>query len=301
MPRLVEATDAQKRARDEVTASAWGRLLTPAQFLAREATLRAHPFAREAMRTWLWLGDDGRVCSSCETFEVRARRRRVEGRAFVVASVFTEPDLRGRGFAGALLDALAARLTGPGALALALFSEVGAQLYERVGFVAQPSWDVVFPVETSVLPMATWTPETGAPPPGPAQGEDVELLLGEAQCDWHVKRERFYAEALGRPSPAGHRLRRGTSTLAIAAAFQPNELHVLWYDFRDERDVEPMLDEARRVAGACGLDAVRLWETAPFPLPPQAKRVRRDDELPMLRPLDGGAAGWTNIARGLWA
>ena len=72
MPRLVEADDAQKRARDELTASAWGKGLSSAQFLAREAALRAHPFAREAMRTWLWV-DGGQVCCSCETFEVRAR------------------------------------------------------------------------------------------------------------------------------------------------------------------------------------------------------------------------------------
>lgn len=300
MPRLVEATDAQKRARDVVTASAWGRLLTPTQFLEREVTLRAHPFAVAAMRTWLWVEGDA-VCSSCETFEVRARRGAVEGRAWLVASVFTEPHLRGRGFARALLDALARELSGPGALALALFSEVGAPLYERAGFVGQPSWDVVLPVETSVLPVATWRTDAPGPMAAPPAGPDVELDLSGAQCAWHVERERFYAAALRRPAPKGHLLVRGSSALAVAASFQTNELHVLWYDFRDEAEVEPMLREACAVAGACGLDAVRLWETTPFPVPPGGARVSRDDELPMVRPLDGGAARWTRIARGLWA
>ncbi|MBL8923197.1 MAG: GNAT family N-acetyltransferase [Myxococcaceae bacterium] len=300
MPRLVVATEAQRRARDVLTASAWGRLLRPAQFLDREVTLRAHPFAVEAMRTWLWVEGD-EVCCSCETFEVRARRGPVEGRAWLVASVFTEPRLRGRGFARSMLDALALTLTGPGALALALFSEVGAPLYERAGFVAQPTWDVVLPAETSVLPTDTWRTISAGPAFPPAGDGELELILSDAQCAWHVERERFYAKALGRPAPTGHLLVRGSSSLAAAASFQTNELHVLWYDFQDDGEAESMLREACAVAGACGLGAVRVWETTRFPVPSGGARRSRDDELPMVRPLDGGAARWTRIARGLWA
>lgn len=300
MPRLVEADDAQKRARDELTASAWGKGLSSAQFLAREAALRAHPFAREAMRTWLWV-DGGQVCCSCETFEVRARRSAAEGRAWVVASVFTEPALRNRGFAAALLDAVATHLSGPDALALTLFSEVGARVYERAGFVAQPSWDVVLPMDTSVLPTATWTGDARAPAVAPSASGGLELLVSPAQCDWHLERERFYSAALRRKAPLGHTLVRGPSTLVVTASFQTNELHVLWYDFQREADVEPMLMEARAVAGACGLSLVRVWETTPFSLPGGARRVARDDELPMVRPLDGGEARWTRIERGSWA
>lgn len=303
MPRLVEATEAQKVARDALTASAWGRHLTVPQFLAREAALRVHPFAQRAMRTWLWV-EDGAVRCSCETFEVAARRGDVSGRAFLIASVFTEPALRGRGFAVAMLNALCAQLTGPGVLAAALFSEVGAGLYERCGFVAQPAWEVVLPVETSKLPLDTSTSPDARPiagPPRRASSSGLSLELSSAQCDWHVERERFYAGALGRPAPGRHLLTHGASSLALTASFQRNELHVLWYDFRDERDVAVLLREAAEVAARCGLNGVHVWETEAFPLPPAATRVAMTGELPMIRPLDGGPATWSGIARGLWA
>lgn len=302
--RLVEATDSDKRARDLLTASAWGQQLTTEQFLGREAGLRAHPFAKQHMRTWLWV--DGRVVlSSCETFEVPARRAQRSGRAFVIASVFTEPSLRGKGHAVRLVEAVCARLqANPDALAVTLFSEVGAGLYERAGFVAQPSWDVMLPLETSVLPLVTSGVTQGAaveaPPPVPADG-DVQLALTAEQCDWQVERERLYARALKRPAVKAHLLRQGGSALAVAASFQANELHVLWYRFDKPADVGPLLAAAADHGRASGLKALRLWETTPIPLPAGAARVARTEELPMLRALDGGPARWSFIERGSWA
>lgn len=302
--RLVEATDSDKRARDLLTASAWGQKLTTQQFLEREAGLRAHPFAKQHMRTWLWVDDAG-VASSCETFEVPARRGGRSGRAFVIASVFTEPSLRGKGHAVALLDAVCARLARrDDALAVTLFSEVGARIYERAGFVAQPSWDVVLPLETSVLPVAAsgvrQSREVAAPPVEHVD-DSVRLELTVEQCDWQVERERLYAAALKRPEVKAHLINHHESSLAVAASFQANELHVLWYRFAKPADVGPLLAAAADHGRASGLGALRLWETTPIPLPAGAVRVERNDELPMLRALDGGPATWSFIERGLWA
>lgn len=303
--RLVEATDSDKRARDRLTASVWGRQLTTEQFLAREAGLRAHPFAKQSMRTWLWVDAGGAVLSSCETFEVPAQRGARSGRAFVIASVFTEPALRGKGHAVALIDVVCARLNERAdALAVALFSEVGAGLYERAGFVAQPSWDVVLPLETSVLPTVTSSVMESLPVEAPPRGRadaGVQLELTVEQCDWQVERERLYASALSRPSVKAHVLRHGGSSLAVTASFQTNELHVLWYRFEKPVDVGPLLAAAADHGRASGLTALRLWETTPIPLPAGAVRVERSDELPMLRALDGGPARWSVIERGLWA
>ena len=51
----VEANDAEKRVRDELCHPEWGAQLSVSQFMAREAQLRATPFARRSLRTWLIL------------------------------------------------------------------------------------------------------------------------------------------------------------------------------------------------------------------------------------------------------
>jgi predicted N-acetyltransferase YhbS len=248
------------------------------------------------MRTWLWKDDAGTVLSSCETFQVPCTRGARTGHGVLIASVFTEETLRGRGYAGALLDAVCDRARREGAQVAALFSEVGARIYERVGFVAQPSFDVVFPAKTDTTrACVSWD---GPVSVDSAPQGSLELTL--AQADWHVERERFYAAALRRPAPATHGARLGTSRCAWAASFQTNELHVLWYAFANDEEAEALIRAARHVAHACRLDAVRFWETSPLPSG-EGQRVPRNDELPMLRPLDGGPAEWPLIHRGLWA
>ncbi|MDP3506201.1 MAG: hypothetical protein Q8S33_38030 [Myxococcales bacterium] len=328
--RLLEATLAEKVSRDALTASAWGRQLSTEQFLAREAALRSHPFAKTSMRTWLWGGES--ILSSCETFEVAATRGATSGRAFIVASVFTEPSLRVKGHAVAMLNALVERLSTPDALAVVLFSEVGPSLYERAGFVGQPGVDLVFPARAAregvsgaahpsasvVMPRreqtagddarhsertsdVRWTTAIEAPPHQRGDSHAVTLVLSAQQCDWHVERERFYASVLHRPAPPAHVARLNASSLAVAASFQRNELHVLWTEFHDDADGLALLEACAALAQRCGLPAVRVWETRAMPTPTGATRVERNDELPMLRPLDGGAARWTNVTQGLWA
>ena len=302
--RLLEATFAEKVSRDALTASAWGRQLSTEQFLAREAALRSHPFAKTSMRTWLWCADS--ILCSCETFEVAATRGATSGRAFIVASVFTEPALRGKGHAVAMLNALVARLSTPDALAVVLFSEVGPTIYERAGFVGQPGVDLVFPAraeprrEDSAASAVRWTTTIEAPPHR-RDPHAVTLVLSAQQCDWHVERERFYAAALHRPALPAHVARLNASSLAVAASFQRNELHVVWTEFHDDADGLVLLEACAEMAQRCGLPAVRVWETQPMPTPTGATRVERNDELPMLRPLDGGAARWVNVSQGLWA
>lgn len=361
--RLLEASFAEKVSRDALTAAAWGRQLSTEQFLAREAALRSHPFAKTSMRTWLWCADS--ILSSCETFEVAATRGATSGRAFIVASVFTEPALRGKGHAVAMLNALVERLSTPDALAVVLFSEVGPTIYERAGFVGQPGVDLVFPARAvprreegmrsgGTQPLAHGEPSgasdrASAPTQPLAHGEPrsasdrasaptqpsasntmasgrehsaaadvrwttaieapphhrdphaVTLVLSAQQCDWHVERERFYAAALNRPAPPAHVARLNASSLAVAASFQRNELHVMWTEFHDDADGLALLEACAAMAHRCGLPAVRVWETQPMPTPTGATRVERNDELPMLRPLDGGAARWANVSQGLWA
>src|SRR2546429_2590439 len=95
--RLVQADEAERLALDRLTYQAWGTRLDPAQYLEREARLRAHPWSQQALTSWLLLSDGGELLSSCETYRMDSFAAGAPGATFGVASVFTEPRLRGHG------------------------------------------------------------------------------------------------------------------------------------------------------------------------------------------------------------
>ncbi|MFP2931956.1 GNAT family N-acetyltransferase [Pyxidicoccus sp. 3LG] len=334
---LVLATEAQKAERDRVTHAAWGSPLSVEQFHQRELRLRAHPWCREGMRTWLLLAQDGQVLASCETFLTESWLRGPDGRhvrgdSFSIASVYTEEALRGHGYATRLMDLVAAELeaTSPRGHAAVLFSDVGAPLYRRSGYHEAPAWDWHLPSEAQATPIpaasAPATPTSAMPTP--AIPSPVTLLgdadVAEAmkrmrrpdapfylwpspeQVDWHLERERIYAELLHRPRPEACGARVGDSTALWAMMARYGELVVLMLDARAPEDAAMLVAAAREVAHRAGLAKVVLWEEAGTEALvarlPGAARVPRDGALPMVRPLRPGLppAPEVPFPRALW-
>ncbi|MBZ4418340.1 GNAT family N-acetyltransferase [Myxococcus sp. RHSTA-1-4] len=315
---LVLATESQKAERDRVTHSAWGSPLTVEQFHQREVRLRAHPWCREGMRTWLLQADDGRVLASCESFHNDSYLRGPDGGytagdSFSIASVFTEESLRGHGHASRLMDLVAAELerASPRGHAAVLFSDVGAPLYRRSGYVEAPAWDWHLPAREglstrrvdSLLKDADVTAALER-----MRRPSVPFFLwpSPAQVDWHLERERIYAELLRRPRPEACGAAVGDSTALWAMMARYGELVVLMLDARSEEDAAALLETAGALAHRAGLAKVVLWEE-PNTLPwvtrvPGATRVARDGALPMLRPLRPGlpAAPDVPFPRALW-
>jgi hypothetical protein len=314
--QLVEADEAQKQERDRVTYAEWGPPLTLPGFLQREVRLRAHPWTRAGMRTWLLREEGGGVLASCETFRTPAFLHGVPGEAYAVASVFTEPHLRGRGHAVRMMGLLTERMRQEAGrpLAMVLFSDVGAPLYARAGYRAVPAFDWVLP------------PREGRP-----EQTGVDALIGEAevparlarvprpsaplvlwpdapQLDWHLERERIYAAQLGRPRPLCAGAQVGEACAFWAAALRSAELVVLLLEARRAEEARALVRCAQAVAHQAGLSRVRLWED-PHPQPwapalPAEGGVReaREGSLPMLAPLAAGvtAADWWQVPRALW-
>ena len=313
---LVLAPQPAKRARDKLTHAEWGQQLTEAEFLQREQRLRAHPWSNENMRTWLLRDDAGEVHASCETFRmdsvltVAGEPRR--GVSFGVASVFTEPAKRGLGHATRMMNDLCARfLHDPRKVhAVILFSDVGAKIYQRSGFVARPSAERSF--------------TAGAGDQGePSEGVDAlitEKELSDAlasmqppaapfviwptalQLDWHLERERIYSELLKRPRPLACGAKVGGSTLLWCGNLKEDRLQTLLLEGKKREEVEALFACARRVASRAGLATVSHWET---PLPFEwegGERREREGGLSMIRPLAEGvrAGDWTVIPRALW-
>lgn len=187
------------------------------------------PFARDAMRTSI-AEVEGAVVASCETFRMRSRADGVAGESHGIASVYVEPHLRGRGFASTMTALVVAKVgSAPGSQALILFSEVGATLYERAGFVARPTRE------------GSWPAEAGDPGDGP------DVLHGPAAVAraldripvpaapfvvwptadplaWHGTRERGYAETLARPRPSCRGATCGPVTATWAGDFKGDTL-----------------------------------------------------------------------------
>jgi GNAT superfamily N-acetyltransferase len=317
---LVAATEEQMAERDALTYSEWGKLLSPEEYAARERRLRAHPWSRSDMRTWLLCGEDGGVLASCETFRTGSFLRTGEGSlvpgdSFAIASVFTEERLRGHGYATRLMDLLAAELERqPRAQAALLFSDVGPRLYARSGYRALPAWD--------------WhlSPSPGEPA-GPVDSLLREDGLGTglarlrhpeapfffwpspAQLDWHLERGRIYLPHLGCSPPASAGARAGSSTILWGLVGRSPELTVLMFDARSTSEAWALLEAARREASRSGLSRVVLWEEpshAPFLAllkGGSSTRVARDGSLPMVRPLRPGLPPVSPLLpapRGLW-
>ncbi len=307
--RLRVASEAEKLERDRACYEAWGPPLTPEAWVERERRLRAHRWPQQSMTTWLWVDESGRVLSSCETFRVPSIHQGKPGGSYGVASVYTEPALRGRGHATAMLSSLTGELTRRELHphAAFLFSDVGAAIYQRAGYQERPAFDWVIPAAPSPR-------EAGVKWLGEGELEDALARLRPPtdpfliwptgpQLDWHLERERIYAEALQRPRPRHAGVRIGESTAIWAGAPKSNELAVLLIDARGQQEAERLLQAAAGAAHLAGLARVRVWETPQLPsLAGVGVRAAREGSLPMLAPLEPSvsAAGWRTIPRALW-
>ncbi len=316
--RLVPASEQQKRARDPVAWAEWGSRLSVEQFLEREQRLRAHAWCREGMQTWLWCGSGDEVLASCESFRMRSfiglgsPGDREEGVTFGVASVLTEQRLRGHGYASGMMRALVERLrVEPGAHGSLLYSDVGATLYERAGYVPRPAPDRVFSplpgepsrsVDALIAENGLATALEQVPVP-----EDPFVVWPTAtQLDWHLERARVYESLLNEPRPVACGARAGSSTAFWAADLKNRVLRILLLAAFSEAEGVALMRAARQEAHATGLSEVRLCEQpVPFHWPASedgGALSERIGELPMLVAFDSRVRPeqWNLAPRALW-
>ncbi|KAL1891847.1 hypothetical protein Sste5346_007391 [Sporothrix stenoceras] len=183
-PSLILAipTVEERRKVWELTHPMWGNALVMDDYLHREDYLTTVPLAMESGITH-WILTDGTrpanqrpILSSCETLRKHAMSAEaaespivVDGIAHGIASVFTDPQYRGKGYAGRMLTELGKRLerwqvgspkheeVGPNMMAASkeddkpktlfsvLYSDIGKSYYAGKGWPAFPSKHLSFP------------------------------------------------------------------------------------------------------------------------------------------------------------
>ncbi|ERT03194.1 uncharacterized protein SPSK_09231 [Sporothrix schenckii 1099-18] len=189
-PALVLAlpTAQERRKVWELTHTMWGNALLLDDYLKREEYLTTVPLAMESGITHWILTDSRRpvndrpILSSCETLRKHAMSAEasttatvVDGIAHGIASVFTDPAYRGKGYAGRMLEELGHRLeqwqvtspaheevganmmatktdsegngkgNAPKTLFSVLYSDIGKTFYASKGWPAFPSTHLSFP------------------------------------------------------------------------------------------------------------------------------------------------------------
>lgn len=310
------ATPEEERKRNRLTAPVWGNRLTEAQYLDREDALRGTEFSRDGMRTWL-LEDDaapGVTLASCETYAMSSVFDGTRGTTYGFASVFVEERLRGRGLAGAMIDLVQKNLRAEGAQAAILFSEVGASIYERAGFVARP------------IRARTWTPSRGAVSeiarpldraaahPGfgwqgtvAARVPRFAITPTPAQIEWHRARSSFYRRVLA-PDRMDPDLLSGAEVGWARVLWTPDYRNDVLMVLQVGEPIsspapqrEAIVETIRRAAHALGMPRAELWESPAISLP-GGDVIPRDDELPMIAPYAPGLVptDWVDYGRGCW-
>jgi GNAT superfamily N-acetyltransferase len=313
--RVVSRED-EKRARDRLCQAEWGQRLDLDQFVLRERDLRAHAWSRAAMRTW-FLEDESGTLASCETFRMRSRLSpgARDGYVYAVASVFTEPSRRGKGHATRLLDEVARSLEAEDARmhGMILYSDVGARIYERGGYVALAARERVLPRDFAAyerparrVPAEQLLSLWQAEPPG--ELGPWAIWPSREQLDWHFERERAYARLIGSPRAALSGAVGGAGGLCAWGVDAKEEvLRVLLLLSSDAGEGRALLAAAALTARELGLKETWIWEDSGFAswaAVPEAVLRDRDGELAMIR-VSPAAAGakpedWRWVPRALW-
>ncbi len=139
-------------------------------------------YGKRRFRT-LGLRIDGSVVVSCKRYEREIRCGERFMRAVGIGAVFTPPNLRGRGYASALIGALLDSERAAGTEVAYLFSDIHPAFYERLGFIALPSRSIS--VRAATLPATRLT------------------ISAAGDADWSAIRRCY--EALERKRPIAFR------------------------------------------------------------------------------------------------
>ena len=125
----------------------WNEGLTRAAYAQWNAAQLRTRWAREHLQRFAFVDDAGRLLATAKRYRFDARLDGRDGFVSGLAAVFTPPDLRGRGHATAMIERLVEEEHRAGAMAVALFSEIGTTFYARLGFTQVTLDEVTVNVE----------------------------------------------------------------------------------------------------------------------------------------------------------
>lgn len=236
----------------------WGPALTLQDYLDREAYLTTVPLSKNGGIThWLLTlssppspSGERPILASCESIKKRAFYTTPsgsvrEGVAHGIASVFTDPEYRGRGYASRMMSDLGQRLKTwqdggedrPVVFSV-LYSDIGK------GFYAKHGWA---PFRSSHV---SWTPSSAA---GSPRGKGVKTIGYHELAELCAVDERLLKERL-----AGLAKEDGGKKRHVALAPELDQL--LWHLMREDFMTKHIFGKTPEVRGAvAGEKGRRVW------------------------------------------
>ncbi|OQR80857.1 hypothetical protein ACHHYP_17115 [Achlya hypogyna] len=320
---LREGTEDQETQVDVLTYNEWGAPnLTYDEYLDREEQFRATPFAASVTDFVLVPTSEPTTLNLHGYLEVFARQVILRPHdatdvvvvdAWSVASVFTPPTHRKKGYAGAMLAAFKHRCHASSApfVVSNLYSDIGRDFYAQKGWLPTPSDEIEIPVSFE-LPLA---------PPGTesyqlhtiATRADLEkitrmdeatvtarlqpgqlafVLTADAVDFFNVQHTYFarrYRQLTVLPTAYGVYITEAGSDAILGYViwthnFEEETLDVLKFDGVDQHIFTAILPALLAEARAWGLQCTNLWPTPEMPLPDDVRALTkpRDDSLAML-------------------
>ncbi|KAK3319020.1 hypothetical protein B0H66DRAFT_255041 [Apodospora peruviana] len=266
---LTRPTPAERTKVWTMTHPKWGAALTLDDYLGREVYLTTVPLAKDGGLTqWILTDstfppDQRPILSSCESLRKRALSASssssgelIEGIAHGIASVFTDPQYRGRGYASRMMRELGKVLrrwqvkdkndqqsetssdaSGPESLFSVLYSDIGKTFYARNGWAPHASSHVQF-----------------APVHGASSG--LEPQNGYRTTSQNVAKPIGYHE-LAELCSVDERLLRETLKHRVtqegkknAAAILPDLDSLLWHLMREDYMTKHIFGQTPAVKGA---------------------------------------------------
>src|SRR6266481_3016312 len=132
-PMLRDLTGEERAAYFRGIQPIWGGGLSEDRFQAFQRRLADAPEAKDRYRLLGWFVD-GTLTAAMKSYDLQGTCAGRPLRLFGVGAVYTPPELRRRGHAAAMLRAAMDAAKAQGANAAVLFSDIGVQYYERLGF-----------------------------------------------------------------------------------------------------------------------------------------------------------------------
>lgn len=120
----------------------WNEGLTREAYGKWNAAQLRTPWGREHLHRFALVDARGELLASAKRYRLDARLDGRDVRVSGIGAVFTPIERRGRGHARRLIELLVEQERREGAVFAALFSEIGADFYRRLGFVLVPMDEV---------------------------------------------------------------------------------------------------------------------------------------------------------------